>query len=81
MYIKSLYASERRQINVAVNNAARRIFQFRRWQSIRELRDIYGFKPIEVMFANARTRFNNSLTNHCNGILRFLSSLLETSVD
>ena len=79
--VKVLNASESRQINVAVNNAARRIFQFRRWQSIRELREIYGFKPIEIMFADARTRFTNSLPNHSNGVLRFLSSLLENSVD
>ena len=77
--IKDLNASERRQLNVAVNNAMRRIFKFRQWQSIRHLREFYGFKSIETMFEIARSRFAHSLTNHSNGILRFLSSLLEST--
>ena len=33
--VKDLSASEKQQLNVAVNNAVRRIFGFRRWESIR----------------------------------------------
>ena len=73
--VKQLDASEKQQMNVAVNNAVRRIFGFRQRQSIRQLREFYGFKPIEVMFENAKKRFTRELTNHRNGTLRFLSSL------
>ena len=62
-------------MNVAVNNAVRRIFGFRQRQSIRQLREFYGFKPIEVMFENAKMRFSRELSNHRNGTLCFLSSL------
>ena len=73
--IKDLNASEKRRVSVAVNNAIRRIFGFRRWQSIRQLRECYGFKPIEIMFAQAKRRFFCSLSCHRNSLLRFLSTL------
>ena len=62
-------------MNVAVNGAVRRIFGFRLWQSIRHIREFYRFNPIEVMFENAKRQFHTALTNHRNGILRFLSTL------
>ena len=73
--VKDLSAAEKQQVNVALNNAIRRIFKFCQWQSIRQLRECYGFKSIEVMFATAKKRFSLALTNHSNGLLRFLSSL------
>ena len=55
--VKDLSATEMRQYNVAVNNAVRRIFGFRYWQSIRHIREVYGFHSIERMFSNAKTKF------------------------
>ena len=74
--IKTLTSAEKNQFNVAVNNAIRRIFGFRCWQSIRQLREFYNFKSIEEMFTNARKRFFDSLISHKNDVLRFLSQLL-----
>ena len=51
--IKDLNGKEKHQVNVAVNNAIRRIFGFCQYQSIRHLREFYGFKPIEMLFENA----------------------------
>ena len=62
-------------MNVAVNNVIRRIFGFRQRQSIRQLREFYGFQPIELMFEKAKKHFYRELTNHSNGTLRFLSTL------
>ena len=73
--IKNLTAAEMQQYNVALNNSIRRIFGFRFWQSIRQIRECYGFDSIEVLFAKARIRFYSSLSSHSNGILRFLSTL------
>ena len=73
--VKDLTSSERQQINVAINNAVRRIFGFRMWQSIRQIRDFYGFKPIEVMFERARAKFYGALAEHSNCVLRFLSTV------
>ena len=46
--VKDLNASEKHQYNVAVNNAIRRIFGFRLWQSIRQIREFYGYPSIEI---------------------------------
>ena len=73
--VKQLNANETNQYNVALNNAIRRIFGFRRWQSIRQLREVYGYDSIEMMFAKAKKRFNDSLTDHPNGVLRLLSTI------
>ena len=62
--VKDLTAAEKHKYNVAVNNAVRRIFGFRQWQSIRQLREFYQYDSIEVLFANARNRFLVSLANH-----------------
>ena len=70
--VRDLTAAEKHQYNVAVNNAARRIFRFRYWQSIRQLREFYEYDSIEIMFAKARKRFLISIANHENAILRFL---------
>ena len=72
---KDLSSSEKQQLNVAVNNVVRRIFGFRRWESIRQIRDFYNFEPIEVIFAKAKRRFENTLICHNNHLLRFLSTL------
>ena len=74
--IKDLTSSEKNQFSVAVNNAIRRIFGFRCWQSIRQIREFYHFRSIEDLFSNARQRFLNSIVCHRNETLRFLSHLL-----
>ena len=82
--VKDLTAAEQaeqHQMNVALNNAVRRIFGFRRWESIRQLREYYNHQSIEVMFAKARWRFDASLQEHTNPILRFFSSFTRVSLD
>ena len=74
--VKDLTATDKHQYNVAVNNAVRRIFGFRYWQSIRQLREYYGYDSVEIIFAKARKRFLISIANHNNGLLRFLSQLV-----
>ena len=73
--VKELTASEKHQYNVAVNNAIRRIFRFRQWQSIRQLREFYHYDSIEMMFAKAKKRFYHSISDHRNPLLRFLSTV------
>ena len=75
--VRDLTASEKHQHNVAVNNAVRRIFGFRHFQSIRQLREFYHYDSVEVMFANARNRFITSISNHSNELLRTLSTLVD----
>ena len=74
--VRDLNSAEKQKYNVAVNNAVRRIFGFRYWQSIRQLREFYGYDSIEIMFAKSRKKFMDSLKYHRNSILRFLSSVV-----
>ena len=74
--VKDLTATDKHQYNVAVNNAVRRIFGFRYWQSIRQLREYYGYDSVEIIFAKVRKCFLISIANHNNGLLRFLSQLV-----
>ena len=73
--VKDLNAVETQRYNVAVNNAIRRIFRFRYWQSIRQIRHVYGFDSIETMFAKAKTRFFKVLSVKGNRTLQFLMSV------
>ena len=68
-------AAERGQYNVAINNAIRRIFGFRYWQSIRQMREFYGYDSVEILFAKAKKRFFNSMVGHGNVVLRLLGGL------
>ena len=73
--VKEFSGNEMRQLNVAINNAVRRIFGFRRWESIRQLREFYLMKPIEQLFLIAKRRFRYSVSNHINPIILFLADL------
>ena len=68
--VKQLNANEMNQYNVALNNAIRRIFGFRRWQSIRQSREVYGYDSIEMMYAKAkktsRTEFGQQMRSLAN---------------
>ena len=78
--VKDLSAADKHSYSVALNNAIRRIFGFRYYQSIRQLREVYQFDSIEMLFAKARKRFYQSIANHSNELLRFLF-LLTVEVD
>lgn len=73
--VKDMTVAEMQQMNVSVNNVIRKIFGFRRWESIRFLREFYNHDSIEVIFAKARRRFGFSLATHSNNTLRFLATL------
>ena len=77
--VKEPSASEMNQMNVALNTAIRRIFGFRQWQSIRQIREVYGFNSIEMLYTNAKKRFYNGMISHENGTLTFLAALKRES--
>ena len=79
--VKELNASEINQFNVAFNTAIRRIFGFRQWQSIRQLREIYGFSSLEAMYDKAKRRFHIGMICHKNNTLRFLAGLYREAED
>ena len=79
--VKDLTAADRNHYSVALNNAIRRIFGFRYWQSIRQLREFFGFDSIEVIFAKAKKRFHDSMVGHRNGVLRLVGRLSLSEIE
>ena len=75
--VKDFNSSEKSQFSVALNNAIRRIFGFRYWQSIRQVRDCYNYKSMDVLLDKAKRRFFISIENHTNVVLKSLASLLK----
>ena len=73
--VKDLTSSEMNQFNVAVNTAVRRIFGFRQWQSIRQIREVYSYDSIEVLYEKAKKRFHDGMLSHKNSILNFLEKM------
>ena len=72
--VKELSSSEINQFNVAVNTAVRRIFGFRYWQSIRQIREVYGYNSIEALYGKARKRFLDGMNSHNNETLKLLAA-------
>ena len=69
--VKKFSASEMNSCHVAINNAIRNTFSFDVWQSVRQIRETYGFKSIYEIFQVANTKFardmfssSNHITNH-----------------
>ena len=60
--------SSRQMINctTAINDAIRKIFTFHRWESVRALREGFGYKSFCDIFAKASNKFSSSLTSHHN---------------
>ena len=74
--IRSHSSGEMSQMDVAVNDAIRRIFTFNRWESTRFLRKSCGYDSITEIFNKRRDSFHNKLQFTKNTVLIFLHSLL-----
>ena len=72
--VKFFSASEMRNCNTAINDAIRKVFTFNRWESVRHLRESFGYKSIYELFDEAKTRFSKSLDSHHNQTLRIIYS-------
>ena len=68
-------SSDMYRCHVAINNAIRKIFSFRVWQSIRHLRISHGFKSIYEIYSSAKAKFLANAPSSSNAIVSHLSSL------
>ena len=64
---------EMQSLHVAVNDAVRKIFSYRRWESIRLLRESLGYKSITEIFAKRKLLFEKRLPQIGNALLSFLA--------
>ena len=68
----SISARELQDLNIALNNAIRRIFSYNRWESTRQLRQELGFPNVTEIFRNRRSKFLTKCTTHDNDVVRFI---------
>ena len=69
-----LYSSrEMQNCTTALNNAIRKIFTYHCWESIRTLREAFGYKSFTEIFHISAAKFLKSLPNHSNLLIRELN--------
>ena len=73
--VKEYSSSDMSDCNVAMNNAFRKIFGFKQWQSIRYLRELFGFDSLYNIFKKAQDKFLVLCQSHANPIFKFISKL------
>ena len=73
--VKTYSAREFQDCNTALNDAIRKIFSYNRWESVRALRDSFGYKSLTEIFANSRNKFLSCLPHHRNPLIAWLASL------
>ena len=77
--IKDYTGRQMSDCNTALNDAIRKIFTFQRWESVRSLREGFGYPALSEMFDKARQKFTLSLSNHGNKTISRLHAFV--SVD
>ena len=69
-----VYPSRQMQdCSTAVNDALRLIFGFNRWESVRTLRESFGYKSLVEIFNVSRSKFDASLVSHRNPVISHLA--------
>lgn len=74
--VKEYFAYEMQRCNTALNDSIRKIFSYNRWESTRILREQFGYDPIKVLFARAKTKFPKSLLTSNSSVLRHLAHFI-----
>ena len=67
--------------NTAVNDALRLIFGYNRWESVRALRDSFGYKSVTDIFGQARKKFFDRLPYQSNSIVSRLARYYNLPVE
>ena len=77
--IKEFLARDMRNLHVAMNDGIRKIFGWNRWESIRDLRNSFGYDDIFIMAEKRRRKFALSLHRLNNSLLISLKKHCDTS--
>ena len=74
--MKEYSSRQMNDCNTALNDSIRKIFTFQRWESVRALRDGFGYPSLTDIFAKARKKFQESLPGHRNSTISSLSKYM-----
>ena len=56
----------------ATNDALRFLFGYDRWESVRTMRQSFGYKSLVEIFHRAKSKFDTSLYSHKNPVIRHI---------
>ena len=73
--ITTIGTREKESLHVALNDAIRRIFSYHRWESIKTLRESFGYQSITEIFAKRKAKFEALLPSIGNQTLVALSNI------
>ena len=73
--VKTFAYAEMQDCHVALNDAIRRIFNYNRWESIRTLRESFGYLDITTLFATRKKSFRRNIPCLQNNLLSTLLNL------
>ena len=72
--VRDLSSRDMSRIDVALNDAIRKIFTFHRWESTRFLRRSLGYDSASEIYAKRKSSFRHKLQFTSNPVLMYLSS-------
>ena len=73
--VTNYHYREKESLHVALNDAIRRIFSYHRWESIKTLRESFGYQSITEIFAKRKAKFEALLPSIGNQTLVALSNI------
>ena len=73
--VVTFHGREIQSLNVAVNDAIRRIFSYNRWESIKALRESFGYSSLTEIFAKRKLSFEKKLSSIGNTFLSTLCTI------
>jgi hypothetical protein len=73
--VKQFSSREMSQCNTAINDAIRKVFTFNRWESVRTLRESFGYESIYELFCRNQKRFIDSVRFSENRVLSHIASV------
>ena len=73
--VKEYPARQMHDCNTAVNDALRMIFGYNRWQSVKTLRESFGYKSLTELFHAAKQKFHASLSSHQNSVIKHIARI------
>ena len=71
--VKEYPSRQLQDCTTAINDALRLIFGYNRWESVRTLRESFGYKSLVELFQKAKMKFDASLLSHHNPIIKHLA--------
>ena len=79
--VKDYPSRQMQNCNTAVNDALRLIFGYHRWESVRQLRESFGYKSLTDIFGRSCKKFHERLPYHPNSIISHIARNLPDIVE